>query len=202
MALCELVDASLLAFSKEYAPLSPTQEPKWRVKALLTKLDSDDKHGTDFGNKFVPKVIEIFSILPKPKDWQSFQKHDLPLLFTANEVQRFALEHKLNKAQTKAIDQLQKAAPSVFKDIVKSTPEYAIQKIVELASDPIRPVAYDKVSDIESVNGFSAETIRQAAKNHGWNGRCAGTWVSTFARAKQTKHARSAKVARIADLTP
>lgn len=73
------------------------------------KLDSDDRNGTDYTNKFVRKVIEIFSGLPKPKDWQSFQKHDLPLLFTASEVQQFALDHKLNKAQTKAVDALQKA---------------------------------------------------------------------------------------------
>ena len=113
MALTELVDASLLEFSEEYARLSVIQEPKWRVKTLLMKLDSDDKHGTDFGNKFVPKVIEIFSGLPKPKDWQSFQKHDLPLLFTASEVQQFALDHKLNKAQTKAVNELHKADPSI-----------------------------------------------------------------------------------------
>lgn len=167
MALCELVDASLLEFSADYAPLSAIQEPKWRVKALLTKLESDRRHETDyFAHKFMGKVQEIFSGLPKPKDVRSFEGNDLPLLFTANEVQQFALEHRLNKAQTKAIDALQKAAPEVFKDIVKSTPEQAIQKIVELASDPVRPVADNKVSDIESVNDFSAETIRQAAKNH------------------------------------
>lgn len=113
--MAELVDASLLEFSEDYAPLSPIQEPKWRVKTLLTKLESDRKHGTDyFGDKFVAKVSEIFSGLPKPKDHQSFERHDLPLLFTANEVQTFALEHRLNKAQTKAVDQLQKAAPGIF----------------------------------------------------------------------------------------
>ncbi len=57
------------------------------------------------------KVQEIFAGLPKPKDPISFTNHDLPLLFTASEVQQFALDHKLNKAQTKAVDALQKAAP-------------------------------------------------------------------------------------------
>ena len=90
--------------------MSVIQEPKWRVKSLLMKLDSDDRTGTDyFSNKFVRKAEEIFSGLPKPKDWQSFQKHDLPLLFTHNEVQQFALDHKLNKAQTKAVNELHKA---------------------------------------------------------------------------------------------
>ena len=110
MALCELVDASLLEFSEEYARLSVIQEPKWRVKTLLMKLESDRKHGTDyFGDKFVAKVAEIFSGLPKPKDHQSFERHDLPLLFTTSEVQQFALDHKLNKAQTKAVNELHKA---------------------------------------------------------------------------------------------
>ena len=98
MALAEWVDASLLEFSEDYAPMGLIQEPKWRVRALLTQLDSDRKHGTDFGNKFVAKVGELFSSLPKPKEWQAFHNHDLPLLFTTNEVQQFALEHKLGFA--------------------------------------------------------------------------------------------------------
>ena len=37
-----------------------------RVKALLTKLDSDRRAGTDyFSNKFVGKVVEIFAGLTK-----------------------------------------------------------------------------------------------------------------------------------------
>ena len=115
LALAELVDASMMEFSPEYAPLSPVQEPKWRVKTLLMKLDSDDKHGTNFGNKFVPKAEEIFAGLPKPKDWHTFQKHDLPLLFTPAEVQEFALKHRLNKSQTKAVNEMSKAAPAEFR---------------------------------------------------------------------------------------
>jgi len=54
-----------------------------RVKALLTKLDSDRRAGTDyFGHKFMAKVSEIFAGLPKPKDVRSFEGNDLPLLFT------------------------------------------------------------------------------------------------------------------------
>lgn len=125
-ALAELVDASLLLECEdEYSSISPIQEPRWRVRTLLMKLDSDDKHGTDFGNKFVPNVEAIFSGIPKPKDWQTFQKHDLPLLFTNEEVQQFAMDHKLNKSQTKAINELQKANPEAFSEIVNATPEEA-----------------------------------------------------------------------------
>lgn len=114
MALAELVDASLLPdCGDDYAQIGILQEPKWRVRTLLTKLESDRKNGTDFfSHKFMAKVEALFAGLPKPKDVRSFEGNDLPLLFTASEVQRFALEHKLNKAQTKAVDALQKAAPA------------------------------------------------------------------------------------------
>mgnify|MGYP003378600608 CR=1 FL=1 len=114
MALTELVDASLLEFSADYAPLSTIQEPKWRVRALLGKLNADRANGTKyFIPKFGDKIKAIFDGLPKPKDARKFLENDLMLLFTASDVQQFALEHRLNKAQTKAIDALQKAAPDV-----------------------------------------------------------------------------------------
>jgi hypothetical protein len=107
---------------------------------LLTKLESDRKHGTDyFGHKFMAKVQEIFNGLPKPKDVRSFEGNDLPLLFTANEVQQFALEHKLNKSQTKAVDALQKAAPDVFKEIAEEKrTEQARLKAEQAEADRVR----------------------------------------------------------------
>lgn len=167
MALAELVDASLLLdCGDEYAQIGILQEPKWRVKALLSKLDSDRRNGTDFfTHKFVGKVETIFTGLPKPKEWRSFLEHDLPLLFTPDEVQQFALEHRLSKSQTKAVETLRKAAPEVFKEIVKATPERVIERILELASDPIHPAAESKTRDIEEVRDLSADVICQAAKN-------------------------------------
>ncbi len=98
----ELVDASMMEFSDDYAHLSPVQEPKWRVKSLLMKLESDRKikaRGDDPGrelaelcSKFTAQTEKIFSGLPKPKDYISFATNDLPLLFTPAEVQEFALE--------------------------------------------------------------------------------------------------------------
>lgn len=107
MALAELIDASLLLeFGDDYAGIGNVDEPKWRVRALLMKLDADRAHGTEyFVNKFIDKVKSIFAGLPKPKDWQSFQKNDPPLLFTHDEVQRFALENRLARAGVRGVGQ-------------------------------------------------------------------------------------------------
>ncbi len=102
----------MLEFSGDYAPLSPVQEPKWRVKSLLMKLESVRKAIAKketpsdellaIRSKFAAETEKIFSGLPKPKDFITFASHDLPLLFTPAEVQEFALKHRLNKSQTKA----------------------------------------------------------------------------------------------------
>lgn len=167
LAMAELVDASMMEFSPEYAPLSPVQEPKWRVKTLLMKLDSDDKHGTNFGNKFVPKAEEIFAGLPKPKDWHTFQKHDLPLLFTPAEVQEFALKHRLNKSQTKAVNEMSKAAPAVFKALADSEQGKIVKEITRMAA-PVDAYASQDQDDesVETVADLSAQTIRSATRNH------------------------------------
>ena len=87
----------------EYAPLSTIQEPKWRVRTLLHKRIADGANKTKYISKFANKIDEVFTGLPKPKDWITFAQKDLPLLFTASEVQQFALEHRLNKAQTQKV---------------------------------------------------------------------------------------------------
>lgn len=76
-----LIDADLsLSFGDEYAALSKIQEPKWRVKALLTLIESDRKNGTEkVSNKFVAKTDAIFAGLPKTKELVSFSMHDLPI---------------------------------------------------------------------------------------------------------------------------
>ena len=90
------------------------QEPKWRVKTLLMKLESDRKNGTDYvSGKFSAKTETIFSGLPKPKLFSSFLDKELPLIFTPDEVQEFALKHRLNKSQTKAVNEMNKAAPPI-----------------------------------------------------------------------------------------
>lgn len=164
MALAELVDASLMIeFDKAYSTIGNVQEPKWRVRTLLMKLDSDNKHGTDyFGNKFVPKVETLFAGLPKPKNWLPFYRHDLSILFTPDEVQQFALDQRLNKSQTKAVAALQEAAPEAFREIVKSAPEQAATRIMNMA-DPFSMKERD--DEPLSLSDLSAETIKTAARN-------------------------------------
>jgi len=97
------------------------QEPKWRVKTLLMKLESVRKAIAKkeppsdellaIRHKFMAETESIFSGLPKPKDMRSFEGNDLPLLFAPAEVQEFALKHRLNKSQTKAVNEMSKAAP-------------------------------------------------------------------------------------------
>lgn len=166
MALAELVDASLMeSFREEYTSLSAVQEPRWRVKTLLMKLESDRKNGTDyFSHKFMAKIQEIFSGLPKPKDVRSFEGNDLPLLFTHDEVQQFALNHRLNKSQTKAVSQLQEEAPEVFRDIAQATPKQAAATILNLSQDCSVFADASAGEEFNEVRDLSAETIRKAVR--------------------------------------
>ncbi len=86
-AIVEIVDAELIE-DKEYASMG--ENPADRVKTLLGKLDSmrrskergfnatnDIKHTS---RKFAGRVVKIFENLPKPLEWRSFYRHDLPIL--------------------------------------------------------------------------------------------------------------------------
>lgn len=165
MALVELIDASLLLeFGDEYANIGTLQEPKWRVKTLLMKVKSDRRNGTDyFTHKFVRKIEELFSNLPKPKEMRVFLDKDMPLLFIKNEVQNFAIDNKLNKSQTKAAAELQKAAPEVFNKIAKAEPEKAVELILELTHDPNAEPKKNRKNKIESFADLAADTIYRAA---------------------------------------
>lgn len=173
MALAELIDAELtLAFGDEYRAFSKIDEPKWRVKGLLTAIESDRKNSTEHvSDKFIAKTDAVFSGLPKPKESQTFSRFDLPLLFTADEVQQFAMEHKLNKSQTKAIAELHKAAPEIFKEKEPAKVfERVIEKVVEAslpdyATDEERKEAVKAAKEnSEGVRDLSANEITKAAK--------------------------------------
>ncbi len=174
----ELVDASMMEFSDDYAHLSPVQEPKWRVKSLLMKLESDRKikaRGDDPGrelaelcSKFTAQTEKIFSGLPKPKDYISFATNDLPLLFTPAEVQEFALKHRLNKSQTKAVNEMSKAAPAVFKSLAESEQGNIVKTITRMAT-PVHsysPQDEEENDSVETVADLSADTISRATRNY------------------------------------
>ena len=86
-AIVEIVDAELIE-DKEYASMG--KNPADRVKALLGQLDSVRRsqvrgsevsgHSKGLSRKFAGQVEKIFKNLPKPLEWRSFYRHDLPLL--------------------------------------------------------------------------------------------------------------------------
>lgn len=139
--------------------------------ALLGLMD-EQQHSTEHvSSKFTAKVESVFSGLPKPKDKVSFATNDLPLLFTADEVQQFAMEHKLNKSQTKAVAELHKAAPEIFKEKEPAKVfERVIEKVVEAslpdyATDEERKEAVKAAKEnSEGVRDLSANEIAKAAK--------------------------------------
>jgi len=91
----EILDAEL-SEDKEYASMG--KNPADRVKTLLGKLDTvrrgkergfnvtDDIRRTS--GKFAGRVAKIFKSLPKPLEWQSFYRHDLPILMDVSEEVR------------------------------------------------------------------------------------------------------------------
>ena len=106
----DIVDTELLdEFGKEYADYGNASVE--RVRFVLTKLDNDRRADTDyFSHKFMGKIESIFSGLPKPKEWRSLFVHDLPLLTSTDEdVQQIAVDARLNKSQTKALQKLKEA---------------------------------------------------------------------------------------------
>ena len=118
-ALVEVIDAEMID-EDGYAALDEGSIN--RVKALLMKLHADTQNETDyFINKFVNKIESVFAALPKPMGWTSFLIHDLPLITKIDlDVRQVAIEHKLNKSQTKALDDLKEDAPKSYERIVKT----------------------------------------------------------------------------------
>lgn len=158
-ALAELIDSELLIeFGDEYTTLSKAQEPKWRVRSLLMAIKADEANGTSkVMHKFVHKTDSVFSSLPKPKTRESFASHDLPLLFTADEVQRFAMQHRLNKSQTKAVEKLARSGDVRIKEALSDDTGQTFVSLMK--SETL-------TDDVEDVRDFSAQDIsRVAARN-------------------------------------
>jgi len=121
-AVVELVDAELITVPS-YQGMGDTAIA--RVKTLLSKLDSVRRseernyqvteETRQTSGKFAGRVERIFSALPKSVEWQSFYRHDLPLLTDLDaEVQDVAIQMRLNKSQAKALNELKETDPEKF----------------------------------------------------------------------------------------
>ena len=130
-AIVEIVDADLiedaeLIEDKEYA--SAGKKPADRVKTLLGKLDSmrrSKERGFNVTNdikqtsrKFAGRVAKIFKNLPKPLEWRSFYRHDLPILIDfCEEVRKASIQNRLNRSQTRALEKLRSASKQEFQRV-------------------------------------------------------------------------------------
>ena len=126
-ATIKIIDAEM---GKEPGYLTVGKTPLERVHKILSKLDSirrSRERGSvvletenDLSNKYVGQVESIFKNLPKPLKWQSFLLHDLVLLTDIpSKVQKASVKHSLNKAQTKALAQLEQVSDKVFHDVTR-----------------------------------------------------------------------------------
>jgi len=124
-AVVRIVDAEL-GEDKEYASLGKT--PADRVKALLGKLDTmrrGKKRGynviDDIGRtsrKFAGRVAKIFKNLPKPLEWRSFYRHELPILMDiCEEVRKVSIQNDLNRSQIRALETLKEVSSEEFKRV-------------------------------------------------------------------------------------
>ena len=121
----ELVDAELIE-DKEYTSMGKT--PADRVKTLLGKLDTvrrGKERGFNVTNdirrtsgKFAGRVVKIFKKLPKPLEWQSFYRHDLPILMDiSEEVQKVSIQKGLNRSQIRALETLKEVSSEEFQRV-------------------------------------------------------------------------------------
>ncbi len=122
----EILDAEL-SEDKEYA--STGKNPADRVKTLLGKLDTvrrGKERGFNVTNeirrtsgKFAGRVLKIFKNLPKPLEWQSFYRHDLPILMDiSEEVQKVSIQEDLNRSQIRALETLKEVSSEEFQRVI------------------------------------------------------------------------------------
>ena len=152
-AIVEMVDAEMID-DDEYRALG--DDPEKRVGVLLKNMHAEEKQKSrgvaqeDVG-KFTDKVDAIFANLPRPIKWDSFRRNDLPLVVDLDEdVARVAIANKLNKSQTKALD-----------NAVKETPEIK-EKLAENADEDGKiEVGVDDDGEAENISDMSAKEIKR-----------------------------------------
>ena len=124
--IVELVDAELIK-DKQYAAMG--KKPAERVKALLGKLHSItnstirgskvSKEAASLLRKFAQQVGKIFKNLPKPLEWRSFYRHDLPILMDiSEEVRKVSIQKGLNRSQIGALETLKEVSSEEFQKVI------------------------------------------------------------------------------------
>ncbi len=124
-AIVEIVDAELIE-DKEY--LSMGDKPADRVKKLLGKIDSvrrsrergfnPAKETKQASSRFAGRVEDLFNNLPKPLEWRTFYRHDLPLpIDFCEEVREVSIRQRLNRSQTRALEKLRSASIQEFQRV-------------------------------------------------------------------------------------
>ncbi len=156
-----------LSHSEEYQQLEVSShfsldtlpESLKKIAFLLMKLESDRRNESKcFTNKFVGNVEKAFQTLPTPVNWQSFYVHDLkPYSKMSEDVKVFAIEHKLNKSQAKAVQKLAKEAPIVFEK-VKETGTLTVINEDTYAEESVK---IEEVSSREVIQKIKNERIHR-----------------------------------------
>jgi hypothetical protein len=139
------------------------EKPADRVKALLGKLHSItnskdrgskvSKENEALLGKFAQQVEKIFNNLPKPLEWQTFYRHDLPLLIDfCKEVQEASIQNRLNSSQTRALEKLRAASIQEFQRVtayVQKSPNSEIKHVSRNSSQiDIKDLSAREIEDI------------------------------------------------------
>lgn len=165
-AIVEMIDSELVEDS-EYVAFGDT--PIQRIATLLGRLysaETSKQRGSEISeeakellDKFVRQLEAIFDNLPKPVEWLSFYRHDLPLITKLDpKVREWAIANKLNKSQAKALDELKKDAPDIYADLVNKANEDKIIILGELDGDQ-QTLSDLSANDIKAMQHNTSEKI-------------------------------------------
>jgi len=68
--------------------------------------------------KFAQQVEKIFKTMPKPLEWRSFYRHELPILMDiCEEVRKVSIQKDLNRSQIRALETLKEVSSEEFKRV-------------------------------------------------------------------------------------
>ncbi len=150
------------------------KKPSDRVKALLGKLHSItnskdrgskvSKENEALLGKFAQQVEKIFNNLPKPLEWQTFYRHDLPILMDiSKEVQKVSIQNGLNRSQTRALETLKEVSSEEFQKVTAHAQKSANSEMGHVSRDfcqrEIKDLSAREIEDITEKLGVVQQTV-------------------------------------------